>query len=240
MFKIDTSKRTDQQEIMDDFELQGEELRKTLKDLDRINSWLGGDRVTIDGIKKLVRSKKEIEKIRVIDIGCGDGAVLRKVADWANTQAFKLDLLGIDANPFALEIARDLSRDYPSIDFQHLDIFDKEAKELDCDILLCTLTMHHFKDGEITMLMKKFEKHSRLGVVINDLHRSRLAYVLFQAFCAVFVNNEIARKDGLISILRGFKKEDFQKYRTGMNGSKHSIKWKWAFRYQWVIQKYTV
>jgi len=40
--KIDTSKRTNTEEIMDNFELQGEELDRTLKDLDRINKWLGG------------------------------------------------------------------------------------------------------------------------------------------------------------------------------------------------------
>ncbi|MDX1762658.1 MAG: methyltransferase, partial [Christiangramia sp.] len=130
-----------------------------------------------------------------------------------------------------------LSRDYPSVSFRHQDIFEEDPEVLKCDVLLCTLTMHHFKDQQIIELLNKFESVAKLGVVINDLHRSKLAYVLFQAFCAVFVNNEIARKDGLVSILRGFKKTDLHNYKNKMNGSKHSIQWKWAFRYQWVIQK---
>ncbi|MGA8854263.1 MAG: methyltransferase, partial [Christiangramia sp.] len=71
---------------------------------------------------------------------------------------------------------------------------------------------------------------------INDLQRSKAAYVLFKAFCAVFVHNEIARKDGLISILRGFKKNDINKLSEEIKAAKHEIKWKWAFRYQWIIK----
>jgi hypothetical protein len=44
MKKLDTSKRTNKAEIMDDFDLQGTQLEKTLDDLDKINNWLGGIR----------------------------------------------------------------------------------------------------------------------------------------------------------------------------------------------------
>jgi hypothetical protein len=99
------------------------------------------------------------------------------------------------------------------------------------------LTLHHFKNEEILELLNIFKEQSQLGVIINDLQRSKIAYVLFQAFCRVFINNEIARKDGLTSILRGFKKNDLKKLATKIPAQTHSIEWKWAFRYRWILKK---
>ena len=60
---------------------------------------------------------------------------------------------------------------------------------------------------------------------------------MLQAFCSVFINNEIAKKDGLISILRGFKKEELKDFAKKIPETSHQITWKWAFRYRWIIQK---
>jgi hypothetical protein len=74
-------------------------------------------------------------------------------------------------------------------------------------------------------------------MVINDLERSALAYRLFQALCFVFRLSEMSKKDGLISILRGFKREELEQFSKKANFKNYSIQWKWAFRYQWIIRK---
>lgn len=237
MFRIDTSRRTNRSEIMDDFDLQGDELRRTLKDLENINSWLGGNQITIDGIVKLLENQSKSRKIRIADIGCGNGAMLRKIAQWGKTKAYSFDLIGIDANTHAIEIAEELSADFENVHFEKLNIFSDAFKNMEFDMILCTLTLHHFKDKQIIDLLNKLYQQARLGVVINDLHRNSSAYILFQAFCAVFVNNEIARKDGLTSILRGFKKNDIKSFAENIPAGNHKISWKWAFRYQWIIKK---
>ncbi|SFF63475.1 hypothetical protein SAMN04488033_102185 [Salegentibacter agarivorans] len=233
---IDTSKRTNAVEIMDDFDLQGKELDKTLRDLDNINKWLGGNKITLEGVKNIVQNHSKTKEIHIADVGCGNGAVLREIARWGRKNGYKFKLTGIDANSYAIKIAEEMSIDYPEIDFKSIDIFSLELNFYS-DIILCTLTLHHFKNGEISALLNLFNQQSRLGVVINDLHRSKLAYRLFQVFCAVFINNEIARKDGLTSILRGFKKEELKDFAGKIPQTNHQISWKWAFRYQWIIQK---
>ena len=42
--------------------------------------------------------------------------------------------------------------------------------------------------------------------------------------------------DGLISVLRGFKRKDLNRISEKIN-VKPQISWKWAFRFQWIIQK---
>ena len=237
MSKISTLKRTDESEIMDDFDLKGTDLEKTLDDLDNINKWLGGNKITLQGIKILLKDHPKSEPVHISDIGCGNGAILREIAKWGRKENYTLELTGIDANPYAVEIAEKLSHFYPEIKYHPIDIFRDEFEKMKFDVLLCTLTLHHFKDSEIEELVEMFIRQSKFGIVINDLQRSKIAYRLFQAFCAVFIRNEIARKDGLTSILRGFKKRDLQLFSNKISVKKQKITWKWAFRYQWIIQK---
>ncbi|MBT8295592.1 MAG: methyltransferase domain-containing protein [Gramella sp.] len=237
MPKIDTSRRSDKIEIMDDFDLKGPELARTLDDLDNINAWLGGNKITINGVEQLLNKAEKGKTIRIADIGCGNGTMLRKLSAWGKKNEFDLELTGIDANIHAIEIGIKISKDHPNIKFKSMDIFSDEFQHLNFDIIICTLTLHHFKDEKIIDLIANFLDQTTIGLVINDLHRSKVAYHLFKAFCWVFVNNEIARKDGLISILRGFKMSDLKNYKSAIPESTHSIKWKWAFRYQWIIEK---
>ena len=146
-------------------------------------------------------------------------------------------LIGIDANNFTINHARQLSRNYTNISYQCEDIFNENFAKLNYDIVLCTLTLHHFKDNEIIHLLNVFNASSNIGIVINDLQRSAIAYRLFQALCFVFQLNDMSREDGLISILRGFKKVELIDFSKKLNFSNFKIHWKWAFRYQWIISK---
>jgi hypothetical protein len=97
--------------------------------------------------------------------------------------------------------------------------------------------MHHFKDEDILKFMRQFIKLSSIGIVINDLQRSRLAYYLFQIFSLIFIKTKVAKIDGLISISKGFRKQDLEAFANTLKGVSHAIKWKWAFRYVWVLRK---
>lgn len=235
--KINTDKRSTQAEIMDDFDLKGEELKKTLKDLDKVNSWLGGNKITLEGIAKLLEKSNFKAPLRIIDVGCGNGSLLKEVAQFGRKQNLEMQLLGVDANTYSIEIARENAAEFPEIKFAALDVFSEEFRRREADIILCTLTLHHFSDAQIEELMKTFTEMATLGVVINDLQRSKTAYYLFEAFCAVFIKNEINRKDGLTSILRSFKKEDLQRYGKKLKVREQIINWKWAYRYQWILVK---
>lgn len=231
---INTSKRSDAPEMMDDFAMEGEILRDALDKLASINKLLGGNAVTINGVKKLLNSIDKNQRIRIVDIGCGNGDMLRILADFAKQKQLNFELIGVDANQFTINHAKQLSINYQNISYQCEDIFKDQI--VDCDIILCTLTLHHFKDQEIIALLTRFKKAASLGMVINDLQRSALAYYLFIGLCFVFGLNHMSKEDGLVSILRGFKKADLQLYSKQLQLKNCSIKWKWAFRYQWIIK----
>lgn len=234
---VSTTHRTSHPEIMDDLDLKGEELRLTLLKIGKINRFLGGNRLTRKGVQQLLRKEYLFDSVSILDVGCGNGDMLRKLADFGIRNKLNLELIGVDANAFIVSNAQNLSVDYPNIRFYCLNVFDESFKELKCDISLCTLTLHHFKNDEIVELLGVFKQNSRLGFVVNDLHRNKVAYYLFKLICFVFRFNEMSRKDGLVSILRGFKKEELVAFSEKLNLKNYSIRWKWAFRYQWIVEK---
>ncbi|TKC06716.1 methyltransferase domain-containing protein [Pedobacter polaris] len=233
---IDTTYRSNAEEIMDDFALEGEILRDALDKIASINQLLGGNKVTIQGVKELTFNTKKKQTISVLDVGCGNGDMLRIIADYGMHNNINFKLTGIDANQYTVNYAQKLSEAYANINYLCEDIFDDKVKEQQYDIILCTLTLHHFKDNEILTLISSFSKRATMGIIINDLHRNKMAYYLFKALCFVFGLNTMSREDGLVSILRGFKKQDILNYANQLHIKNFTIRWKWAFRYQWIIR----
>jgi 2-polyprenyl-3-methyl-5-hydroxy-6-metoxy-1,4-benzoquinol methylase len=93
---------------------------------------------------------------------------------------------------------------YPNISYHCEDIFDKPFEELKYDIVLCTLTLHHFKDEEIIKIMTRFMQ--MLVLVLLLMICSEVHSLIDCSLCFVFQLNNMSRQDGLISILRGFKR----------------------------------
>jgi len=233
---VNTTRRSTAPEIMDDFQMEGDILRDALDKIASINQLLGGNKVTLGGVKFLLREQPEQQPVRITDIGCGNGDMLRALADYAVKNGLNFILNGIDANQFTVDHARSLSSGYEHISYECADVFDQQTQLQNCDIVLCTLTLHHFSDEEIIALLQRFREAAALGFVVNDLQRSAVAYHLFQVLCFVFRLNYMSREDGLVSILRGFKRADLLSYSKKLKLKNSLIRWKWAFRYQWIVK----
>ena len=233
---INTTQRTTDDEIMDDFDMEGDVLRDALDKIATINQWLGGNKITLDGIQGLIQHQPKDREISIIDVGCGNGDMCRAIAQFARQQSRIVRIVGIDANLYTINYAKKLSADYHNVSYAVMNVFDEPFSELTYDVAVCTLTLHHFTETDILMLMRQFTNKARLGVVINDLQRSALAYRLFQLICFVFRLNPMTKADGLVSILRGFKRSELAYFSKQLAVKKYSITWRWAFRYQWIIE----
>src|SRR5690554_1712358 len=109
--------RSDQKEMIDDLSCDGPELRQTLSELRTINKLLGGNRVTTNGLAKLLRHVGQA-KVTVADVGCGNGDMMRVMAKWAEKRRLSTGYLGIDANPNTVKIAEQNLQDLSNVAFE--------------------------------------------------------------------------------------------------------------------------
>lgn len=237
MILFDNNHRSEQMEIMDDLDFHGDEMRNNLDDIRIMNKWFGGNKITLDGLQTLIKNHPKSKEITILDVGCGDGEMLRICADYANKKGLLFNCVGIDFNQNILDLAEAKSVAYPNIKFQKVDVFLEESLIPNSDIALCTLFLHHFKDEEIESLLKNILKKVDKGLVINDLHRSRQSFVLFRMLSSLLLKTKTAHHDGLVSIARGFKKPELENISNRISSQKSIIKWRWAFRYQWIMMK---
>ena len=234
-FLVDTSHRSSEMEIMDDFTMEGALFRDTLNKLEIINRFLGGNSVTINGLKNLLKNQSKNKTITIVDLGCGNGDILRDVAKFGRKNNYSFNLTGIDANLAAIEYAKELSKEYSELSFKTIDVLSEDFKKQSYDVVLCTLFLHHFKNEELISFLKTTTNKATIGVVVNDLHRHKLAYYLFKLI-GFFIKNKMVRQDGLTSVLRAFKREDLENIAKEIKVH-FSIQWKWAFRYLWILKK---
>jgi len=217
---------------MDDPTLDVRTLDKAVADINKCNQWLGGYAFTKKAVLTLL-DKNPQERYRILDFGCSDGAMLRYLAQ--ELSDYDVEFVGIDLSKRSIEQAREKSLEYDNVRFRESDIFKAPLEELKCDILLVTLTLHHFSEVEMVQFLRRFKEITSKAIIINDLHRSRIAYGFFKLFSPIFIRNEISIHDGLISIASGFKRSDFKRYAQQLHIKNDRLTWKWSFRYIWIL-----
>lgn len=235
----DFSQRTHTFEIMDDLLCHGPVVDQTLRELDLINRWLGGNKVTLSGLEWLL-CNTDISKtnriIRLADIGCGGGDMLKSIHNWSLTKGIEFELVGIDANPNIVTYAQKNCVGYDNIKFECMNILSGTFKNREFDIIVSSLFFHHFHENELIDLLRALEEKVTTGLIINDLHRHWLAYYSIKCITALLSKSSMVRYDAPLSVLRGFNKEELERIMKNTRYQVTTFQWKWAFRWLMVAQ----
>jgi 2-polyprenyl-3-methyl-5-hydroxy-6-metoxy-1,4-benzoquinol methylase len=220
-------KRSYQPELLDADNIPFADIKQTLKELNVINTWLGGHALTVGAFKELAKDKKEIS---VCEIGCGGGDNLLAIHAFCNKNNIKVNLIGIDIKAECTDYAKSrnailknatwITSDYQSA------IFDKKP-----DIIFSSLFCHHFTDPQLLEQLSWMKQNSAIGFFINDLHRNIIAFYAIKFLTALFSRSYLVKNDASLSVARGFSKRELQQLcaKAGVNSA--TVKWKWAFRF---------
>jgi 2-polyprenyl-3-methyl-5-hydroxy-6-metoxy-1,4-benzoquinol methylase len=225
------SQRSTEKELMDDLNCSGEELDQTLRELKTINKWLGGNYVTTSGLSRIFKAYPQ-ESYAIGDIGCGGGDMIRVMDKWAKNQKKHVIFTGIDANRNIIDLARVRLNDIPEISWKVQNVFSKDFSDEKVDISTCTLFTHHFTDSELIGLLESLKAKSKLGIVINDLHRHWFAFYSIKFLTSVFSKSVMVRNDASLSVLRSFSQKDWEYILQKAEITNFKISWHWAFRWQ--------
>ncbi len=221
---------------MDDLTISSDEMRQTLNELEVINNWLGGHKVILDALDKLVAEHKP-QLLRIADIGCGGGDTMKNIARWARRKGVKVELVGVDANDFIVQYARNHCSEFPEIQVEQHDVFSDEFAREQYDVVVCSLFCHHFTDEQLVQMFRQLHQQAQLAVIINDLHRHWLAYYSIKCLTAVFSKSPMVQNDGPLSVWRAFKRPELERLVRDAGISTYKLRWMWAFRWQLLLHK---
>lgn len=232
---ISFTNRSADVEIMDDLLCEGEVVDQTLRELDFINHWLGGNVVTLKALKSVWKNIPKDKTITIADLGCGSGEMLRIIAGLASRENRKVELIGVDANPNITRYATDHSKKNTNIQFFAYNVFDDPFKSQSYDIVLATLFTHHFSNHELVTLLQQLKSTTTRAVIINDIHRHPVAYYSIKWLTQLFSKSAMVKFDAPLSVMRAFTKNEWIFILKEAGIENYSLGWKWAFRWQLVI-----
>jgi 2-polyprenyl-3-methyl-5-hydroxy-6-metoxy-1,4-benzoquinol methylase len=232
----DFSKRSSDEEIMDDLNCSGEVVNQTLRELENINALLGGNYVTLDGLLQLLNERTTNSSISVADLGCGGGDILRLIRKLGNKKGLSLALTGIDANPNITAFAEQQTPASLGINYEAIDIFSDKFRQKKFDVMIGTLFFHHFSSEQLVDFFSKAKQQVSIGIIINDIHRHWFAYYSIKWLTQLFSRSSMVKFDAPLSVLRAFRKQELKEIIEHAGISNYSIRWMWAFRWQVIIR----
>jgi 2-polyprenyl-3-methyl-5-hydroxy-6-metoxy-1,4-benzoquinol methylase len=227
----DFTTRSVDEEIMDNLECSGEVVHQTLRELEFINQWLGGNHVTLQALNLLKRQKK-MSTLHLADLGCGSGDMLRLIHAWALKNNVTVKLTGIDANPHIIAYAKKNLADLPEIELLSLNIFSDDFRARKFDIVIGTLFYHHFSNKQLAQFFLNLRKQVSCGFIINDIHRHPFAYYSIKLLTRWFSKSAMVKYDAPLSVLRAFSKNEIQNIFKDASIQHYILRWRWAFRWQ--------
>ncbi len=227
----DFSRRSSEPEWMDGADVSQEDFAGCLADLDRVNSLTLTRKPTLAFVGEALAAAPAGSAPVVVDVGFGAGDMLRAIERLCQRKGHAARLIGIDLNPRSEPYARAHTAADSAIEWRTGDLYDwPEGEPL--DLVISSQVTHHMDNAEIVQFLAWMEERTRLGWLVNDLHRHRFAYHGFRLLSWLMRWHPMVRHDGAISVLRSFTRAEWDRLlgSAGIEGEV-AISWHLMFRY---------
>jgi len=214
---------------MDERRASPAELAVVLADLAAVNVVTLAHPPTIAFLRRVTRGLPAGVPLRVLDVGYGEGDLLRRIHRWGARAGVRLALSGLDLDPASAPAARAATPPGWNIDYRTGDVFDQPTGGQ--DVVVSSLFTHHLSDAQVVDFLQWMEAGADRGWFINDLHRHTLAYEGFRLLSAAAGWHPMVRHDGAISVTRGFRRRDWDALlrRAGLRDVA-CVRWRLPFR----------
>src|SRR5260221_4149349 len=164
--------RIDEPELLDENDAPRRDVERSLRDLRRINRFLGG----IVTSRRLLgqAAPDRMAPLRLVDLGAGTADCLESLTDYP-----KLTAVAVDFNIIHLRYRRGGSRVHRvAADAMKLPFRDGAV-----DLVTSAHFLHHFSPDQNIAILRDALRTARRGVIVNDTRRHRLPLLFVQLLC---------------------------------------------------------
>lgn len=227
---INLTTRCYEPELLDGADIPFADIRQNMKELNTINTYLGGHKISTHGIKEILKTFSATQPVTICEIGCGGGDNLKAIESWCVKNGTTANFIGIDIKKECTAFAR---QQYPTLNAQWIacDYKDVKFEDTKPHIIFSSLFCHHFLNEDIIQMLQWMKTSATRGFFINDLHRHPLAYRSIKIITALFSRSYLVKNDAPLSVARGFTKKEWLAIVAAAGLPGCTIEWKWAFRH---------
>jgi ubiquinone/menaquinone biosynthesis C-methylase UbiE len=202
--------RSNQLELLDDAGHDPVELAMNLRDIRRVNRLLGGSSTTLRHLPELFAGIPSDQTVSVLDLATGSADIPIALADWAAQMGRRIEIIASDCSDEILAIARDQVASHPGIILRTYDARDVPLPDGSVDIVLCSLSLHHFDPDDAVRVLREMHRLARIGFILNDLRRSRVGYAAAWLAAHATTRNRLTRNDAPLSVRRAYTVDELR------------------------------
>ncbi len=176
-----------------------------LRDLARINRLTGGTGLSIRAVEALA------EPATILDVGTGGADIPMALLVRARSAGRALAVTAADSRPEVLDAARVARPAIVHASGLELVVADGRAlpyPDATFDIAHASLVLHHLERDEAVAFVRELARIARLGIVVNDLIRGRLAWVGGWLLVHSIATSRFTRHDGPLSVRRAWSRPE--------------------------------
>ena len=187
-------------ELMDRPQPVSPELERDLENLRQLNRWFGSYALISFFLSRWI---KPGARLRIVDLATGSADIPRLIAEYGRKIGAELKIDALDRQSSTLEIAKQLSGNYPEIALVGANILEWQSTE-PYDLVFCTLALHHFSEGDAVRVLKRCRELSRKFALVSDLRRGWFGRVGVHFLTATIFREPMMKYDGRLSIALAF------------------------------------
>lgn len=180
------------------------DLAATLRDVERLDAWLGGHALSLRRVRRAARAVPRDRPFVVVDVGGGSGGFARRLARWARRRRRAVRIVVVDHDAATAALARRACARYPEIDVVRADAGLLPLGVASADVVHAALTLHHLEPDAAVTALAEMARVARGHVVVNDLDRTRVALGLVWLATRLVARHPVSRHDGPLSVRRAY------------------------------------
>ncbi len=178
-------------------------LARNLRDIRRINHFLGWTSLAVEQVSQVV-ARQQLDRFSLLDVATGSADIPVAIARWAARQGLQASISATDLSEQVLASARANCAAFPNIQLERQDALALSYDEQSFDLVLCCMAFHHFSPEDAPRLLSELARVARRAVIISDLSRSLPAYLGAWALTHTLMPNTLTRHDAPASVRRAY------------------------------------